>query len=1740
MKYARFRMVLVVGAIVVAGFAVLLRIAFSPIGLGLALQSRGLHLASGTLKLGLSRSSGKNVVITSSKGEPLLTAEAFDAEYDLKSLASGKPHAFGLVALHLKRPVITIIRRSDGSWNLPDLGAGATSAPPGPGGVVLPPHLRFAATIEDGTVKIEQPQLLDTKARSLSVDHVTLAASVDTDGLSSYRLRAEVGAKPLTAQGGIDASQGLAVHRATVASLPIATLLNAAVDSKVFVVHSGTIGGLTFLAYGTGARGQAVLGDHMSAHARISNFSATVAGLEQPLNSVNGQIVLTDDAVTFDHTAGRLADMPFTASGAIFAFASPQLRIHADGTGDLHELRRLFSFSKDLPVHGRLTTHTTVEGPVSSPMVIVDVANSGVHYEGLPLALQPSTIVYDANAVDFAPVRFHYGDVAFSGGGTISVGDHVRPLIAVHATAPSASLPYLDGIFGGTTDAFVELGGIDSSLDGHAVIDGHDGSRRLRGLVHIDGSGEGVIGPVVLQEHGRTSILAGGALVRPKGVFVGIVHADDATVVRSHAVLPGVTLPVPPPVSGLLNGNLALAGDYHSFWMHGRAQARHLFFDDRYAADTADVAFGGDLRLLSIDRLDVHGPFGSLQLAGVAGTSGSDLTGEVQGDLGVLGRVFGRSDVSGTFELPISVQSDGHNVGVDVTDARFSGTRVGGIPLESFSGRVVIGNKLVTVAARARLDGGEVLAGGSLANGIGISASGLAGIGPVRGALLDAAAIVRGTVADPRATGVAMLQTLSVNGLPLGASTGFDADRHSVRVTGGLVQGPGIVAHVVGGVNDLAQGGVIALDARLTGASVATLAENLAPVSTAYYPQGSVDANIHIDGPLIAPHLLGTVVLPEGSIEGLAFRNAQTHIDASAKRMRFRHGSVTVGSTNVHLGGAFDGRNFRSYISAPYADLADFNNFFDQNNMLAGTGAIRVTAATGVNSVRTLADVDLRNVRVSSFALGTTQAHWRSQGRDINGSVGIDGLSGRLAVKGDLELAAKHPTEHLLSRSTVNLKGSASDLDLERWLPALGVTLPVTGRLDLAGNASGRLPKLTADLTIDARDATIGPVPIDDARAHLVARNGRGILQQAHVVVHGAVTDAAGSFGFAPTDSVAIALHAQAPDIGDLATSVVHALRSERATHLGLGYAGAQAEAVLAAMQPLNGNASTSLQVTGTMGKPHVVGALDIETAHVRGVSLPRVLASFALQGKKLNVTDAEIAFEKGDLTFAGSLPLVLQPLSIGPAGAPLSLDVSADAVDLRSFTGLLPPKSSLHGVLDGAIALEGTPASPQLFGELDLNGASFVSPLESVPIKDASSKLSLSGRSAKLVASATVGGGVFSLNGHAAVANLIAIGANTDYSLKASATHAQVDLASYGRGTVDANVTVSHTGDAVPRVDGSIALSDAQIPFSAFYNPSSGSSPVANSLFAKTQLHVTLIAGKNARVRSGSIDLGASGEATLGGTIGQPTLAGAFTSNGGTLTYFNRSFHVSSGRVAFDPADGIDPLITASATTTADDPDRNTARNTSGRVTITLRVAGSLDHLNVDLSSDPSYDRQQILGLLLNLPVLGAVRFDQSTGADGSANNGLNLPGGSSNSGAVSVSQEAFSFVNAQFTQSLLAPISSALGGAVGLSDLAINFDQTGGLDLSARRHIFGNVYLFFRDSIGMPTRQSLGIDFEPNDATAVSASIFQEQGVSTLGRSNTTALFTPQQTLPESTSSASGGATTSGVSFSLNRRFP
>jgi len=475
-------------------------------------------------------------------------------------------------------------------------------------------------------------------------------------------------------------------------------------------------------------------------------------------------------------------------------------------------------------------------------------------------------------------------------------------------------------------------------------------------------------------------------------------------------------------------------------------------------------------------------------------------------------------------------------------------------------------------------------------------------------------------------------------------------------------------------------------------------------------------------------------------------------------------------------------------------------------------------------------------------------------------------------------------------------------------------------------------------------------------------------------------------------------------------------------------------------------------------------------------------------------------------------LPLVVDPFGFGPANAPIDADFKASGVDFADFAPLLPQGSTLSGTLDGHVAINGTAGNPQVNGALTVGAGTFRAPFEVVPIGDIAAQVTFAGNAARLVRfHAAAGGGTLDASGNARFSNLVHPSSDAAYQFDARAAHLELDVPAYGSGQVDGTLSLTHEPHDRPLLSGNLALSDATIPFSALLFADSGAGGFETSAAVAppapidpsedVALDLELGAQRNVRVRSANVDIGARGAIHVGGTRSAPSLLGGFTSAGGTLSYFNTVFRLIDGKVDFEPDLGVIPTLDARAVTHVLNPDPNTVRNITGGADVTLAVHGPVTNLSISLTSDPPYDREQILGLLLSAPALGASNlFGQTGQATLYGSTTPNVPPGTQvprvTSGEITVAQEAFGVANAQFTRALLAPIESTVAEAVGLTNINVNVDYLGNVGLTARKILGKNINAIYGTTFGYPYRQTFGFELKPNDTTAAQVTVFETLG--------------------------------------------
>jgi autotransporter translocation and assembly factor TamB len=943
-------------------------------------------------------------------------------------------------------------------------------------------------------------------------------------------------------------------------------------------------------------------------------------------------------------------------------------------------------------------------------------------------------------------------------------------------------------------------------------------------------------------------------------------------------------------------------------------------------------------------------------------------------------------------------------------------------------------------------------------------------------------ATIAGTPRSPRVAGTMVVaggryRHFAVNG---NAGVAFANGTLQIHDTAVAV-GPAFVG-VSGTVGGLTPGGRLAprydLAAQLHSSDASELLAATQP-RVADLVAGSIDADVHVGGAGSAPLVAGNVGAPEGSVNGLAFRDLHAVMRGDPQGVTLRAGHVVVGSTSIAFSGDTAGTAAHVAVDAPRTDLADFNDFFDTGDTFAGTGRLALAATLdGRQLAASSGDARFSNARFRRIELGDVAARWHSAGSSVVSNLAMGGPSGEIRVAGSIAPAAM----------VANLHATARHVDLGRWLPMLGYNVPIGGRLDADTTLSGHYPDLAMNVHAAVFGGTAGRLQIQRFELDASAVHGRGTIRSAILDVPSLSTVASGTFGLRADDPLALAVHSTSPNLGSFVN---------KATGKDL---------------PFSAAFDSTLQIHGTRAQPNLTDVVALQTVRYGNLTIPRIAGEIGADRRAVTLRNGEIDLQHGKALLSAAMPIRFTPSLMAGSG-PISASLAADDVDLSNVAALLPKGTQLSGRIDGVVTASGTFNAPSLNGSLTLRDGAFRGPIEREPITGAQAVIAFAGTSASLQAHAFAGGGPLTAQGSAPLVNLRRP-ADVAFALQVRAENARLNLPDYFRGTLNAAVSIERTARSAPQIGGNVALSSARIPLDAFLNQKAAGNGQP-SLPPISFSNLEIVADRDVRLQSQNIDIGATGGVRLGGTLSAPTLDGSFRSTGGSLSFY-RSFAIERGTVRFDPSSGIVPDVDAVATTFVADP----------ATAIRLQVTGRATNLNLALASDPSYSRQQILGLLLGAQQFGAVAGVRSTG------------GGNFSAGSAAQTLAAGQ-LNTVFTRNLLEPLSASLAGALGFTAVQLTSDIQTGLGVNAVKAFGKNVSASFSQTFGYPRSQSITLNAQPSVATGLRLTAYSSEGPT---------LFALQQPQPIGLDVLNLNPMTSfqplsgsnGVSFSFLRKFP
>lgn len=843
---------------------------------------------------------------------------------------------------------------------------------------------------------------------------------------------------------------------------------------------------------------------------------------------------------------------------------------------------------------------------------------------------------------------------------------------------------------------------------------------------------------------------------------------------------------------------------------------------------------------------------------------------------------------------------------------------------------------------------------------------------------------------------------------------------------------------------------------------------------------GSIDAAVRVHGTGLTPSFAGTISAPEGSINGLAIRNLHGTVRGNPSALSLIGGHVVVGSTALALRGNVTAESTRVTVHAPQSDLSDFNDFFDAGDTFAGVGYLTLAASlSGRNVVATAGDASFVDARFRRIEFGNLRARWGMAGRSVVSTVRFGGPAGEVRVAGTI----------LPSAMRVNLHGTAHAVDLDTWLPMLGFHFPITGRLDAQTNISGRYPDIAMTLHGALNAGTAGHLPIERFEISALASHGRGTIQAATLELPSLTTAASGTFGLRPNDPLALVGRSTSQNVGAFI---------EDATGKNLHVAG---------------TLDSTWRVDGTRQWPRLHLGITVQSLQYEALTIPRITGEIDADRNSLAVHGAAIDFEHGRALVTAEVPIKITTTGVTPGNGPIAASLSAEGIELSNFLGLLPRGTQMTGRIDGRVIASGTLTAPELNGSLGLQQGSFGGPLlEKTPITGIGADLAFTGTHAQFQSRASVGGGTLAMQGAASIANLQRFDDST-FALQGRSNDVRLDLPGFFRGNLNGEVSIAREYSPVPVIRGNVTVSNARIPPNTLLTQT-GDAQSRPRLPNVAFNGVRIIAGNDVRLQSANVDIGATGEVALAGTVEAPTLAGSFQSTGGSLSFY-RTFNLESGNVTFRRSNGIIPDLDAVATTFVPVP----------ATAVRLRVTGPATNMNLKMESNPPYSDEQILGLLVGAQNFGAVRGVENTGQSFSA-------------GAVA-GNLALGQLNTLFTRNVLQPFSSSLAGALGFNDVQLTTDIQSGVGIRAVRGLGSSVNAIFAQTFGISQTTSFTLEGSPGICSSLRLTLFTSQGPTILSLQHPQPLANNVLNVNPMTSFTPTGGT-NGVAFFFVKKLP
>ena len=815
--------------------------------------------------------------------------------------------------------------------------------------------------------------------------------------------------------------------------------------------------------------------------------------------------------------------------------------------------------------------------------------------------------------------------------------------------------------------------------------------------------------------------------------------------------------------------------------------------------------------------------------------------------------------------------------------------------------------------------------------------------------MFNATAHVTGTVGNPRGTGSVQATNGTLQGQP------FDRIQAQFNLTDQNIALTNASLETTAGRVDLAAEFQHPRDSVTTGRLHARLQSNginlanLTPLQRARpNTAGVVQLNSDVTGTLSenrtgasnAPRFLLTTITADGSVRGL-HADGQNYGDLTA------NGRTSGNTVSYNLTSDFAGSNVKlagstqlapGYSSSIEAQLSGLpvervfalvrRTDIRVKGNLSGTARLSGTLDNPQGEM----NMDLANAVLYDESLDHLRARavYRAQDIDVQ-QLQISAGPSHL----DLTAHYAHP-QGVWDSGNFEIRVNDGRVDIARvkylqskW-PALGGVLQISG--DGRGQVQAAEPRfLVRDLNANIKASSVTARGVKFGDASLAAHTSAGKLNfmldsnLADATVHGQGN--ATLLGDYPIDAQLSFANASWTRVSNL---------------LGKGPSGF--EAVVDGQITARGPALKSDQMGGSLQVSRLrLNTVSSGSRSSAGVSLQNQGPIAAtLDRGVIHIQSAHVVGPHTDLQFGGTAPLHGDGMNMEGHG-------SVNLAVLRS----LSPDIDSSGSVTLTATVRGAMTDPRISGQIELHNGTFAYADIGNGLANANGTIQFNGNAASFRnLTAESGGGKLTLSGFAALRDGVRLG------LRANASKIRVRLQQGVSAVANGNINLTGTLEN-NLLSGTVNLdSVTYAPQTDLASILSQAPTVAEtgapSFLDNMKLDVRIKSLTSTTIQSSLAEnLNFDADLQLRGTASHPGMLGRITCNEGQLVLFGSTYTVDSGVIGFFNPSRIEPRLNLNLETQAKG------------VTVSLRVNGPLDNLQLSYTSDPPLQFQEIVSLL-------------------------------------------------------------------------------------------------------------------------------------------------------------------------------